>query len=110
MPYAKGKTLLENNIPFALASDYNPGSTPCGNMNLVVSLACINMKITPEAAINAATIMGAAAMELENQLGTIKKGKLANIILTEEISSYNFIPYSFGENNIDRVMIKGNWV
>lgn len=110
IPYANGKTLLENNIPFALASDYNPGSTPCGNMNLVISLACINMKINPEAAINAATIMGAAAMELENQLGTIKKGKLANIILTEEISSYNFIPYSFGENNIERVMIKGNWV
>ena len=110
IPYANGKKLIENDIPFALASDYNPGSTPSGNMNLVVALACINMKINPEAAINAATIMGAHAMELENITGSITKGKLANIIVTENISSYNFIPYSFGENNIDRVMVRGKWV
>lgn len=110
IPYAKGKTLIENKVPFALASDYNPGSTPCGNMNLVVSLACINMKITPEVAINAGTIMGAKAMEIENESGSITKGKLASLIVTEDISSYNFIPYSFGENNIERVMIKGKWI
>ena len=110
IPYAQGKKLIDNNIPFALASDFNPGSTPSGNMNLVVSLACINMKITPEAAINAATIMGAHAMELEQVTGSIAKGKFASFIVTENISSYNFLPYSFGENNIDRVMIKGEWV
>ena len=110
IPYAQGKKLIDNHIPFALASDFNPGSTPSGNMNLVVSLACINMKITPEAAINAATIMGAHAMELEDITGSIAKGKLANFIVTDNISSYNFLPYSFGENNIDRVMIKGEWV
>lgn len=110
IPYANGKKLIDNSIPFALASDYNPGSSPCGNMNLVVSLACINMKISPEVAINAATIMGAKAMEIDKESGSITKGKLASFIITEEIPSYHFLPYSFGENNIDRVMIKGEWI
>ncbi len=110
IPYAPAKKLLDAGIPFALATDYNPGSTPSGNMNLVVSLACINMKITPEAAINAATINGAYAMELSNVTGSITKGKLANIIITNEIPGYSYLPYSFGENHIHKVMIKGKWV
>lgn len=110
IPYTDGKRLIKNNLPLALASDYNPGSTPSGNMNFVVSLACIRMKLTPEEAINAATINGAYAMDLSKQLGSITKGKLANIIITEPISSYNFIPYNFGNSCVEKVFIKGKEV
>lgn len=107
IPYTNAKKLIENDLPVALATDYNPGSTPSGNMNFVVSLACIKMKLTPEAAINAATINGAYAMELSDQVGSITKGKLANLIITKPISSYQFIPYNFGNSCIDKVLLKG---
>lgn len=107
IPYTDGKRLIENNFPLALASDYNPGSTPSGNMNFVVSLACIKMKLTPEAAINAATINGAYAINLSNNLGSISVGKFANIMISKPISSYTFIPYNFGNNCIEKVLIKG---
>jgi len=110
IPFAPAKKLLDNKIPFALATDYNPGSSPNGNMNLVASLACIKMKISPEAAINACTLNGAYAMELSDVTGSITKGKLANLIVTDKISSYSFLPYSFGENHIHKVMIKGKWI
>ena len=110
IPYAPAKKLLKNNIPFALATDYNPGSSPNGNMNLVASLACIKMNISPEAAINAGTINGAYAMELSKKTGSITKGKLANLIVTEKITGYNYLPYSFGQNHIHKVMIKGKWI
>ncbi len=107
IPYGPGKKLIENELGFALATDYNPGSSPCGNMQLVMSLACIKMKISPNAALNASTINGAYAMNLENELGTITKGKLANLIITKEIPSIGFIPYSFGTNDVDTVILKG---
>lgn len=107
IPYTNGKKLIKNDLPLALASDYNPGSTPSGNMNFVVSLACIKMKLSPEAAINAATINGAYAMSLSDRLGSISVGKLANIMITKPISSYTFIPYSFGNNCIEKVFIQG---
>lgn len=107
IPYTPARKMIDAGLPLALATDYNPGSTPSGNMNFVVSTACIKMKMTPEEAINAATINGAYAMGLENEVGSITKGKKANIILTKPINSYGFIPYSFGTNQIEKVFLKG---
>ncbi len=107
IPYTPARKMIDAGLPLAIATDYNPGSTPSGNMNFVVSTACIKMKMTPEEAINAATINGAYAMGLEHKVGSITKGKLANLILTKPISSYGFIPYSFGESQIDSLYIKG---
>ena len=107
IPYAPAKELIENNLPIALASDYNPGSTPSGNMNFVVSLACIKMKLTPEQAINAATINSAYAMGISNKLGSIEIGKKANVFITKEMNSYAFLPYSFGSNLIETVILNG---
>ena len=107
IPYAPAKELIENNLPIALASDYNPGSTPSGNMNFVVSLACIKMKMTPEQAINAATINSAYAMGVSDKLGSIEIGKKANLFITKEINSYAFLPYSFGSNLIETVILNG---
>ena len=107
IPYTPARKMIDAGLPLALASDYNPGSTPSGNMNFVVSTACIKMKMTPEEAINAATINGAYAMGLKKTLGSIYKGKKANFIITEKIPSYNFIPYSFGNHKIAQVYIEG---
>jgi len=107
IPYAPAKELIDNNLPIALASDYNPGSTPSGNMNFVVSLACIKMKLTPEQAINAATINSAYAMGVSEKLGSIEIGKKANLFITKEINSYAFLPYSFGSNLIETVILNG---
>lgn len=110
IPYTPARKILEAGLPLALATDFNPGSTPSGNMNLVVSLACIKMKMTPEEAINAATINGAYAMELSESHGSITKGKKANFIITKEIPSYTFLPYAFGTNSIDSVFINGKMI
>ncbi|MFD1095462.1 imidazolonepropionase [Salegentibacter chungangensis] len=107
IPYTPARDLIDAGLPLALATDFNPGSTPSGNMNLVVSLACIKMKMNPEEAINAATINGAYAMELSETHGSITKGKQANLILTKEIPSYTFLPYAFGTNSIESVFING---
>ncbi|CAI8392622.1 MAG: Imidazolonepropionase [Flavobacterium sp. SCGC AAA160-P02] len=107
IPYTNARKIIDANLPIALASDYNPGSTPSGNMNFVISLASIKMKMTPEEAINAATINGAYAMNLSDAIGSISKGKLANFIITEPIKSYHFLPYNFGHNSIESVYIKG---
>lgn len=110
IPYTPAREIIEAGLPLALATDFNPGSTPSGNMSLVVALACIKMKMNPEEAINAATINGAYAMGLENELGSITRGKKANIFITKEIPSYAFIPYSFGDNLVDQVVIGGEVV
>ena len=110
IPYTPGRQLIDAGLPLALATDYNPGSTPSGNMNFVVSTACIKMKLTPEEAINAATINGAYAMGISNQYGSITKGKKANVIITKPVSSYNYLPYAFGDNHIDTVIINGEIV
>ena len=107
IPYTSARKIMDNNIPLAIASDYNPGSSPSGNMNFVVSLACSKMGMSPEEAINAATINGAYAMGLSKKVGSITKGKKANLIITKEIPSYSMIPYSFGSNLIDEVYING---
>ncbi|WP_075340393.1 imidazolonepropionase [Tenacibaculum agarivorans] len=105
--YTPARKIMNAGLPLALASDYNPGSTPSGNMNFVVSTACIKMKMTPEEAINAATINGAYAMGLEKEVGSITVGKKANLILTKPIHSYASIPYAFGMNQIEEVYISG---
>lgn len=107
IPYGPAKRMIENGLPIALASDYNPGSTPSGNMNFVASLGCIQMKLTPEQVINATTINTAFAMGLEKELGSICVGKKANIFITKEIPSYSYLPYSFGQNVIDKVILNG---
>jgi imidazolonepropionase len=107
IPYTPARKIIDAGLPLALASDYNPGSTPSGNMNFVVSLACIKMKMTPEEAINAATINSAYAMGLEREVGSITIGKRANLIMTKAINSYGFIPYSFGTNCIEKVFLDG---
>jgi len=110
MSYPPARKLIDAGCAVALASDYNPGSSPSGNMNLVVAMACIQMKMLPEEAINAATINGAYAMELENEVGSITIGKKVNLIFTKKIPSLAYLPYSFGANLIDKVMINGEFV
>jgi imidazolonepropionase len=107
IPYTPARKMLQAGLPLALATDFNPGSTPSGNMNFVVATACIKMKITPEEAINAATINGAYAMGISNQYGSITIGKKANLIITKPVNSYYELPYNFGSNLIDVVVING---
>lgn len=107
IPYTPARKMIDAGLPLALATDFNPGSTPSGNMNFVIATACIKMKMTPEEAINAATINGAYAMGLEEKVGTITIGKKANFIVTKPINSYAFIPYSFGMHQIAKVYING---
>ena len=110
MPYQPARELIDQGCAIALASDYNPGSSPSGNMHLVVAMSCIQMRMLPEEAINAATLNGAYAMGLEDQLGSISRGKKANLIFTRDIPSLAYIPYAFGSRLIDKVMISGEWV
>ena len=110
IPFAPARRIIDSNLPMAAASDYNPGSTPSGNMNLVLSMCCAKLKMTPEEAINAITINGAFAMGLADQVGSISIGKMANLIITKPIDSYAFLPYAFGSNHIDQVLIKGETV
>ncbi|TXC81352.1 imidazolonepropionase [Luteibaculum oceani] len=107
LDYTDGKKLISENIPLAIASDFNPGSTPSGNMNFVFSLACVKMKLLPTEALAALTINGAKAMELDKEVGSISVGKKANFIITKPVKNLAYIPYSFGENNIDKVFING---
>jgi imidazolonepropionase len=110
MPFQPARALVDKGCAIALASDYNPGSSPSGNMNLVVSMSCIQMKLLPEEAINAATINGAYAMELANELGSITPGKRANLIFTKPIPSIAYLPYAFGSNLVEKVMIDGVFI
>jgi len=110
IPYTPARKMIAAGLPLALASDYNPGTTPSGNMNFVVATACIKMKMTPEEAINAATINGAYAMGISNTHGSITKGKKANIILTKPIHSFYQLPYEFGSNLIEKVFIEGKLI
>ena len=107
IPYTPAREMIAAGLPLAIATDYNPGSTPSGNMNFVVATACIKMKMTPEEAINAATINGAYAMGISETHGSITIGKKANLIITKPIPSYYQLPYAFGSNLIDSVMIEG---
>ena len=107
IPFSPAKEFIARNIPINLASDYNPGSSPSGNMNFVASLGSIKLKMNAEQVINAITLNGAYAMGLEKKLGTISIGKIANLIITKPIPNYQYLHYSFGENLIDKVIIAG---
>ena len=110
MPLQPARSLIDAGAAVTLASDYNPGSSPSGNMNFVISLSCIQMKMLPEEAINAATINGACAMEIEKDYGSISVGKKANLIFSKPVPSLSYLPYSFGNNLIDKVMINGSFI
>lgn len=110
LPYPPARKMIDAGLPVAVASDYNPGSCPSGNMNLMIALCCIQYKMTPEEAINAATINSAYAMGLSKTHGSIAVGKKANIFITKEIPNYSYIPYSFGSNLVETVIINGKVV
>ena len=110
VPFQPARKLIEAGCAIALATDYNPGSSPSGNMSLVIAMSCIGMKMLPEESINAATNNGAWAIELQHEVGSITVGKKANLIFTQPIPSLAYLPYSFGTNLIDRVMINGEFV
>jgi imidazolonepropionase len=107
IPYTPARTIIDAGLPLALATDFNPGSCPSGNMNLVVSLACTQMNMTPEEAINAATVNAAYAMRLEHSFGSITPGHEANFFITKPMPSVGFLPYSFGSSMIDEVFVGG---
>ncbi len=107
IPYAPARALMDRDLPVALASDHNPGSTPSGNMNLVLSLACIQMRMLPEEAINGMTLNSAAAMGLEDELGSITVGKRASLLITRPVPSLAYLPYAFGSDHIHTVIIDG---
>jgi imidazolonepropionase len=108
LPDPPVRKMIQAGLPVALASDYNPGSSPSGNMKLVMSLACIRWKMTPEEVINAVTINSACAMGVSDITGSIAKGKLANLFITKKIPSYEFMPYAFGSDLIETVILRGN--
>ena len=110
IPYTPARDLIDSGLPLAIATDFNPGSAPSGNMNFIVSLACIKMNMTPEEAINAATINGAFAMNISEDYGSICVGKKASLIVTKNLTSYRQIPYYFGNNPIYKVMINGELI
>lgn len=105
--YQPARKIIDAGLPVCLASDYNPGSCPSGNMPLLLTIACTQLKMTPEEAINAVTINGAAAMELEQEIGTIAVGKKANLIITKEMPNIGYIPYDFGNNPVEKLIING---
>lgn len=107
IPYTPARKLLDAHLPLVIASDYNPGTTPSGNMNFVIATACIKMKLTPEEAFNAATINAAYALEVEKEYGSITKGKKASFIITQPLHSIYAIPYNFGSTLIEEVYLNG---
>jgi imidazolonepropionase len=110
LPDPPARKMIEAGLPVALASDYNPGSSPSGNMKLIMSLGCIKLKLTPEEVINAVTINSAYAMGISGTHGSIAKGKVANLFITKEIPSYNYFPYAYGSNLIDTVILNGQLI
>jgi imidazolonepropionase len=108
MPDPPARKMINSGLPIALASDYNPGSSPSGNMKMIMSLGCIKLRMLPEEVINAVTINSAFAMGLSRTHGSIARGKVANVFITKEIPSYEFLPYAYGSNLIDIVILKGN--
>ena len=107
MKYAPARKMIEAGLPVALASDYNPGSSPSGNMKFIMSLGSVNLRMLPEEVINAVTLNGAYAMGVEDKLGTITRGKVANVFITKEIPGYEFMPYAFGSDLVDMVVLNG---
>ncbi|MBR1769631.1 MAG: imidazolonepropionase [Bacteroidales bacterium] len=107
MPYAPARKMIEAGLPVAMASDFNPGSSPSGNMQLVLTFACVNYKLLPQEAVNATTINTAYAMDVVKDLGSICRGKKANFFITKKIPTIEYLPYFYGENKIERVFLNG---
>ena len=110
MPYAPARDMISYGLPVAMASDFNPGSSPSGNMQLILTFACVNYRLTPQEAINATTINSAYAMDVVDSCGSICKGKKANFFITKEIPTIEYIPYYYGENKVDKVFLNGKEV
>jgi imidazolonepropionase len=110
LPYAPVRRMIDAGLPVAMASDFNPGSSPSGNMQFIFSLGCIKYRMLPEEALNAITINGAYAMHREEELGSIAPGKTANIIITKEIPSLAYMPYYYGENKVEKVILRGRMI
>ena len=110
IPYTPARQLIDAGLPLAIATDFNPGSAPSGNMNFIIATACIKLKLTPEEAINAATINGAYAMGISNMYGSITRGKKANLIITKPLNHYREIPYAFAHNPVEQVIINGQLI
>jgi imidazolonepropionase len=110
LPFPPARKIMAAGLPLAIASDFNPGSAPSGNMSTMLALSCIRMKMTPEEAINASTINTAYALELQKSHGTITRGKMANVFITKEIPSISFLPYAFGSQVIDKVILQGKLI
>jgi imidazolonepropionase len=109
MRYQPARMLIDNGLPVCLATDYNPGSCPSGNVPLLLTIACTQLRMTPEEAIHAATLNGAAALESEQTLGSIATGKKANLIITKPMSSVAYIPYDYGNNPVEKMILKGKF-
>lgn len=107
MQYQPARKIIDAGLPVCLATDYNPGSCPSGNVPFLLTLACTQLKMTPEEAINAVTINGAAALEMADEMGTIAIGKKANLIITKKMPSFSYIPYDFGNNPVEKMIISG---
>jgi imidazolonepropionase len=107
MDFAPARAMINYGIPVAIASNYNPGSCPCGDMKFMMALCCLKMKMFPEEVINASTINGAFAMDVDGILGSITVGKKANVFITKEVPSYEFLPYSFSTPLVDTVILNG---
>lgn len=107
MQCAPARKMMQAGLPIAMASDFNPGSSPSGNMQLILTFACVNYKLTPQEAINATTINTAYAMDVVDKLGSICKGKVANFYITKEIPSIEYLPYYYGENKVEKVFLNG---
>lgn len=110
IPYTPARRIVDAGLPLAIASDYNPGTTPSGNMQFLLSLATTKQRLTPVEAMNAITLNGAYAMELQNELGSISVGKKANLIITKEIPSLEYMAYAFGTNHVDQMILNGKTV
>jgi imidazolonepropionase len=99
--------MINAGLPIAMASDFNPGSSPSGNMQLVLSMACIVFRLLPEEAVNAVTLNSAYAMGVQDELGTITRGKIANFFITKPIPSIEYMPYSYGDNKVEQIFLNG---
>jgi len=110
MPYAPARKMMEAGLPVALASDYNPGSSPTGNMKLMMTFGCVNHRMVPEEVINATTINSSYAMGVQEETGSICRGKFANLFITKEIPTYDFMPYAYGSDLVDTVILKGELI
>lgn len=107
MHYQPARKMIDGGLPVCLATDYNPGSCPSGSVPFLLTLACTQLKMTPEEAVNSVTLNGAAAMELEDRMGTVAEGKLANLIVTKPVPSLAYLPYDFGNNPVEKMILNG---